>query len=132
MKKILALDDDPEILKCLKVALEQRGFAATTCSNFTDFTRLFHDQSPDLVLVDIRMPGKNGFEVVKKLREWKNIPVLFVTAYSGSFTLESKPVLELWRTEFSGGLIDILYKPFDIATLYEKVESLIGKAGDEE
>ena len=126
MKTIIALDDDSEILKCLKLALEQRGYQAFTATNFDDFVRLIKEHAPDLVLLDVRMPNKNGFEVFKQLRQWQTVPVLFVTAYSGSFTLESKNVLDLWQNQFSDGRTDILYKPFNIKVLYEKVESLIG------
>lgn len=126
MKTIIALDDDNEILKCLKLALDQRGFRTFTATNFDDFLALVKEHKPDLILLDVRMPGKNGFEVFKHLRQWQAVPVMFVTAYSGSFNLESKTVLDLWQNQFSDGQTDILYKPFNIKVLYEKVEALIG------
>lgn len=129
MKTIVALDDDRDILKCLKLALDQRGYQTFVSSNFNDFIGLIKAHTPDLILLDVRMPGKNGFEVFKQLRQWQTAPVLFVTAYSGSFTLESKTVLDLWKNQFSDGQTDIIYKPFNIKALYEKVEALIGLPG---
>lgn len=131
MKTILALDDDPEILKCIKFALDDRGFQCTTTTDYKDFFKVFQSQSFDLVLLDVRMPRKSGFDVLKKLRHARKTPVLFVTAYSGSFTLESKSVLDLWQKEFADGNTDILYKPFTLANLFEKVEALIGQAAEQ-
>lgn len=129
MKTVLALDDDPEILKCIKLALESRGFQCTTKTDYNEFFELIHAHSFDLVILDVRMPQHSGFEVLKKLRHNRTTPVLFVTAYSGSFTLKSKNVLDLWKQEFADGNTDILYKPFTLASLTEKVEALIGTAG---
>ena len=130
MKTIIALDDDNEILKCLKLALNQYGFRTLISTNFDEFINLVRTENPVLILLDVRMPGKNGFDVLKSIREWNTIPVLFVTAYSGSFNLESKSILDMWQSEFSEGTTDILYKPFNLKLLYEKVESLIGPPGE--
>ncbi|MEI6210045.1 MAG: response regulator [bacterium] len=131
MKNILALDDDPEILKCLKLALDTRGFQCTTTDNYQTFFDIFKQQHFDLVLLDVRMPRKSGFDVLKTLRHKKKTPVLFITAYAGSFTLESQSVLDMWQKEFADGNTDILYKPFTLASLYEKVEALIGPAEEQ-
>ena len=132
MKNILALDDDPEILKCLKLALDKRGFQCTTTDNYQTFFDIFKQQPFDLVLLDVRMPRKSGFDVLKTLRHKKKTPALFITAYAGSFTLESQSVLNMWQKEFADGNTDILYKPFTLASLYEKVEALIGPAEEQE
>ena len=52
--------------------------------------------------------------------------MLFVTAYPGSFNMKSQEMVDMWQSEFADGMTDILYKPFDIDVLYEKVEGLIG------
>ena len=130
MKTILSIDDDAEILKCFKLALESHGYRVFATSSFDEFFTILREQPIDLVLLDIRMPGKNGFDVFKEMREYKHLPVLFITAYAGSFALESDSVLEMWQNDFADGETDILYKPFDLKTLYEKVAALIGS--DEE
>lgn len=128
MKTILALDDDPEILKCVKIALSCRGYHCTTTTNSADFVKTFQRQAFGLVLLDVLMPGRDGFDVLKEIRRDRNTPVLFITACFDSFTLKSENFLALWRKEFADGDTDILYKPFALARLYEKVEALIGPA----
>jgi hypothetical protein len=64
------------------------------------------------------------------LKSFRKIPVLFVTAYPKSFTAASDEVVEMWRKNFADGTTDIIYKPFDLPTLFEKVEALIGTADD--
>lgn len=130
MKKILVLDDDPKIVAFIKRLLDDKGYQAFGATTPDDFFCLFRDQNIDLVLLDICMPLKNGFEVFKDLCKEKHPPVLFVTGDSGSFNVESKTALELWQRDFLDGRTDILYKPFDIAILYEKVAALIGEAED--
>lgn len=126
MKKILTLDDDPQVLQCIKAALDVKGCQTFITTDFNIFFKLFREQEIDLVILDICMPGKNGFEVFKELCQEKHPPVLFITAYSGSFSAESKMVMDLWENEFADGTTDILYKPFTLGLLYKKVDSLIG------
>jgi len=130
VKTILAIDDDPEILKCYKIALENRKFKIEITSDSSAFFQYLKANPVDMVILDVRMPQKNGFDVFKELRAHKNLPVLFVTAYSGSFSLESEPMRAMWEEDFSDGTTDILYKPFTLNDLYEKVEGLIGSSGD--
>ena len=128
MKRILALDDEPSIVAFIKKALDNKGYETFIATDPDTFFRLFREQQIDLVLLDICMPIKNGFEVFKELRNNGKPPVLFVTADLGSFSVESKMAMDLWQNEFTEGTADIIYKPFDVATLHEKVMSLIGGA----
>ena len=128
MQKILALDDEQSIVEFIKKALDKKGYETFIATEAGTFFRLFREQEIDLVLLDICMPEKNGFEVFKELRRNKHPPVLFVTADLGSFSVESKMAMDLWQNEFTEGTADIIYKPFDVATLHEKVLSLIGGA----
>jgi CheY-like chemotaxis protein len=130
MKTILAIDDQEAILDCYEQALSGRGYKVHVTTDPSDGLRLLREHSPDLVLLDIRMPQKDGFEVYEELRNARKIPVLFITAYPKSFTAESERIARMWQGEFAEGTTDILYKPFDLATLYEKVEGLIGGPGD--
>ena len=107
-----------------------RGYQCTTTSNFQEFFDHLQHQPVDLVLLDVCMPQKDGFEVLRTLRLEKKVPVLFVTGYAGVFTLESNALLDLWQQEFAEGNTDILYKPFTIENLYAKIEGLIGPCED--
>jgi len=127
MKKIVSVDDEPMMLKCLEKALESHGYVLFVTSNPDEGLKVIkEDPNVCLALLDIKMPGKNGFEIYRELREFRKIPVLFVTAYPKSFTVKSDEIVDMWKSEFADGTTDIIYKPFDLKTLYEKVEGLIG------
>lgn len=129
MKKIVSIDDEPMMLKCLEKVLKNHGYDLfVTNDPDAGLKVLKEDKNVCLALLDIKMPKKNGFEIYNELRQFRKIPVLFVTAYPKSFTAKSDDVVEMWKSEFSDGTTDIIYKPFDLKTLYEKVEGLIGKA----
>jgi len=131
MKKIVSIDDEPMMLKCLEKALNNHGYILFTTSDPDEGIKMIKDDpSVCLALLDVKMPVKNGFEIYSEIRQFRKIPVLFVTAYPKSFTTNSDEVMEMWKTGFADGTTDIIYKPFDLASLYEKVESLIGKPGD--
>lgn len=133
MKTILAIDDQPSILLCLEKALESKGYKLIVTSDPEEGTRILkEDNTIDLALLDIRMPKKDGFEIYREIREHRKIPVLFVTAFSKSFNTKSDEIVEMWQNEFADGNTDIIYKPFRLLELFEKVEGLIGASGDEE
>lgn len=132
MKKILSVDDEPAILKCIKAALSARGYEVLTTDKPSQAIELIGKHDVDLVILDIRMPEISGFDVYQALkkRHMHAIPVLFATAHPGSFTMESDSIVEMWQEEFADGNTDIVYKPFDLSTLFEKVEGLIGPSED--
>lgn len=133
MKTILAIDDQPSILLCLEKALESKGYKLIVTSDPEEGTRILKDDDTiDLALLDIRMPKKDGFEIYREIREHRKIPVLFVTAFSKSFNTKSNEIVDMWQNEFADGNTDIIYKPFRLLELFEKVEGLIGTSGDEE
>jgi DNA-binding response OmpR family regulator len=132
MKKIVSIDDEPMMLKCLEKALQSHGYDLFVTSDPDEGLKVLkEDKKVCLGLLDIKMPGKNGFEIYRELRQTRNLPVIFVTAYPKSFTAKSDEVVEMWKNEFADGTTDIIYKPFDLTTLYEKVEALIGKPDDD-
>jgi len=132
-KKIIFIDDEPAILKCVQQALTERGYKLLTTSDPDEGIRMLRND-PDLclALLDIHMPKKNGFDIYREVRQFRKIPVLFVTAFPGSFTAKSDQLVAMWEGEFADGTTDIIYKPFALPTLFEKVEGLIGKAIDDE
>ena len=131
MKKILSIDDEPLVLKCIENALKEHGYELRVTSDPEEGLRILkEDNTINLLLLDIMMPVKNGFELYGELKNIRKIPVLFVTAYPRSFTTKSDNVVEMWKNEFADGTTDIIYKPFDLSTLLEKVEGLIGKPDD--
>jgi len=129
MKTILAIDDDHWVLETLRDALTTHGYEVLTTVSADEATCILGEQRVDLVLLDLNMPGKNGFELYRLFQSRQPVPVLFVSGCSRSFSPHSDGFESLWTNEFAQGMTDILYKPFSLATLYEKVEGLIGDSG---
>jgi DNA-binding NtrC family response regulator len=128
VKNILSIDDEPTVLRCLSRALNTRGYNLEVTDDPEEGLKILKKRDDIcLVLLDIKMPKKNGFEIYKELKQFRTIPVLFVTGYSDSFNAGSDELVEMWRNEFADGTTDIIYKPFDLDTLFEKVEGLIGQ-----
>jgi CheY-like chemotaxis protein len=126
MKRLLAVDDDPLVLATLVEALTIKGHEVLTADNADGALSLLRSQTFDLVLIDYQMPGKNGFELYREFSATQEVPVLFVSGYSRSFSPATPGFADLWTGQFSLGRTDILYKPFTLSALFEKVEALIG------
>jgi DNA-binding response OmpR family regulator len=132
MKTIVSIDDETDILRCFQDALQYRGYRVLTASDpDTGIALVRTTPEVQLLLLDIKMPKKDGFAVYREIRAFRRLPVLFITAYPKSFNADSDEIVTLWREEFADGTTDILYKPFGLETLYSKVESLIGTAADD-
>ena len=78
--KILAVDDEPQILRLLQRSLNERGFKSIVSSDPSEVIRLVESEEPDLVLLDLMLPGTNGFELLKRIREFSGVPVIFLTS----------------------------------------------------
>lgn len=124
MKKILVVEDDPVNLQILSDFLSAHGY--NTCGAVTgpDGVESFHRERPDLMLIDVQLPRKNGFEVcseVKQSREGAGTRVLLMSA-----VYTDREHTERYA---SPGLADgYLLKPFDLAELLARVRGLIGAA----
>lgn len=103
-KRILIIDDEEEILNILKTVLKKEGFKNIyTALDGESGLRLFNDLRPDIVILDIMLPDKEGYEVCREIRQKSNIPILFLSAK----TEEIDRVLGL-----SIGADDYITKPF--------------------
>jgi len=120
--KILIADDDHDLLALIAFTLTQSGFAVVKAPDGTTALQLFHEESPDLVLLDINMPGANGFEVCKKIRDQSRVPVMMLTVRGEEEDLVK--ALEL-------GADDYLNKPFSPRTLLARVKALLRRASVE-
>ncbi|MFO7979629.1 MAG: response regulator [Candidatus Aminicenantes bacterium] len=116
-KKILIVDDDPEILRLLASRLKNSGYDVVSASDGESGLKKAITKKPDLVLLDIIMPGLNGFEVCKRLKEndkTKLIPVIMLTALAGEKDL-SKGLEE--------GAVCFITKPFSAEDLLHKIKT---------
>ncbi len=68
MDKLLLIDDEPDILRVLSMSLKADGYAVVTAANGTEGVAAFEEEKPDIVITDIKMPGKDGIEVLKKVK----------------------------------------------------------------
>jgi two-component system OmpR family response regulator len=77
--KILVVDDDPDIVRLLKYFLEAKGRQVQTASTGAEALELFKREPPDLVILDVILPGMDGWTVLQKIRESSQVPVLMLT-----------------------------------------------------
>lgn len=78
-RKILIIDDDPDIVGVLTLSLQDANFQVTAANNGRDGLRAAYDCHPDLILLDISMPGMNGFDVLENLRLVTDVPIILLT-----------------------------------------------------
>ena len=78
--KILVVDDEPEMLALLNEWLEEDGHEVATASNGWDALEIFIDRKPALTITDLRMPGMDGFQLIRRIREISNTLVIALTA----------------------------------------------------
>lgn len=115
-KKILVVDDEPPILELVRFNLEKEGFTVITASDGEEGLRRARGEAPDLVILDLMLPGVDGIEVCQQLRRETNVPVLMLTAKSEEFDR----VLGL-----SVGADDYVTKPFSPRELVARVKALL-------
>lgn len=82
MKKILVVDDDQDILEIIKLILTLNDFEVHTYSTGFDVPEVVRKYNPNLILLDIRLPGKLGTDICKELKQMYAIPIILISAYS--------------------------------------------------
>ena len=118
MNKVLIIDDDKELCTLMKKCVEQENLTAVVTNGGIEGLRLVEKNTDtySLIILDIMMPDLDGFQVLQKIRQTNNVPVLMLTAKSG----EEDKVLGLRM-----GADDYLTKPFSLNELMARVNSLI-------
>lgn len=120
-QKLLLVDDDPDILKVNRILLEREGYDVLTATGGEEAIELVKQGEVDLMILDIMMPGVDGFEVCQRLKESDDsfqIPVLMLTA---------KTELADKILGYFVGAADYLTKPYDKSMLLEKIRNLLGE-----
>ena len=112
--KILLVDDEKAILKFISIKLRISGYEIMTASGGHKAIELIRSESPDIMLLDVIMPGMDGFEVLKILREFSIIPVIVFSA---------RP--ENAAKAIALGANDFMPKPFDVNQMLKKIEQLL-------
>jgi two-component system, OmpR family, response regulator len=119
LRRILFVEDDPDIQVVATMALESLGgFSVTSCGSGAEALARFSELAPDLVLLDVMMPGMDGpatLEVLRRLPGAATVPVIFMTA-----RVQAHEVA-LYREM---GAVDVIAKPFDPMTLADTVKTI--------
>jgi two-component system KDP operon response regulator KdpE len=113
--KILIADDDPQMLRALRITLTARGYEVVTASDGTAALDTAIASHPDIVVIDLGMPGLTGIEVIEALRGWTQIPVLVVSGRSESW--DKVEALD-------AGADDYVTKPFSADELLARIRAL--------
>ncbi len=119
MAKVLVVDDEPNIVLSLEFLMEQAGFQVVTAYDGEAALERISDSAPDLLLLDISLPGISGFDVLEHLRSsaaTAKLPVIMLTAHGRDIEREKGMAL---------GADDYITKPFSTQALIEKVKSLL-------
>jgi len=113
---VLVVDDNPEILRLVSLNLRLEGFRAITTADSSEAVHLVRDEQPALVLLDIMMPGTDGFRVCQRIREFSEVPIIMLTAKSDVDDVTRG--LDL-------GADDYLVKPFNVNELAARVKTVL-------
>ena len=123
---IFCVEDDSNIRELIDYTLSQSGFLVLTFDNANDFFKSLQDKKPDLVLLDIMLPDKDGMSILKELRassHTDNLPVIMLTAKSGQ--MDKIKGLD-------AGADDYITKPFDVLELISRVKAILRRINKKE
>ncbi len=119
---ILLVDDDAALLEVTSIVLASEGYRVVTAEDGTEALRALDGEDLDLVILDVMLPRMSGFEVLKKMREQSDVPVVLLTAKSQS--VDKVVGLEL-------GADDYITKPFDTKELLARIKAVLRRFGRE-
>jgi DNA-binding response OmpR family regulator len=119
MTKILIVEDEAGLRQGLEINLRMENYETVQASDGEDAIRLFHAESPDLVLLDLMLPKKSGFEVLDHIRKFSKVPVILLTARGQ----ETDKVRGL-----RGGADDYVTKPFGLQELFARIDAVMRRS----
>ena len=115
MLKILLVDDDPNIRQLVNLYLQKEGFEVMMADRGDEALKMFKASPPNLILLDIMLPGMDGWQVCREVRKISNIPIIMLTAKDETF--DKVLGLEL-------GADDYISKPFDMKELVARIKAV--------
>ena len=116
MLKILLVDDDPNIRQLVNLYLQKEGFEVEMADRGDEALKRFRESPPNLILLDVMLPGMDGWQVCREVRKISNIPIIMLTAKDETF--DKVLGLEL-------GADDYIVKPFDMKELVARIKAVI-------
>lgn len=112
---VLVVDDHPKVLRFIEIDLKLRGFEVITTTSGSHALELAKSAKPDIVLLDIIMPGMDGFQVLRELRNFTQVPVIAFSATP-----------ENYHNAMLLGASDFISKPFEPDEMVGKIRALLG------
>jgi DNA-binding response OmpR family regulator len=116
---IMIVEDEPAVARGVEVALEREGYTVSVVPTGEEALSRFSELAPELVVLDVRLPGIDGFEVCRQLRRETHAPILFLTARADE--VDKVVGLEI-------GADDYLVKPFSVRELVSRIKALLRRA----
>ena len=117
---VLLVDDDENIIELLTLYFEKEGYTVFGCTDGNQAMELFREIAPDVVLLDLMLPGRDGYDICRDIRKESDVPVIMLTARGD--TLDKVVGLEL-------GADDYVQKPFDSKELMARVRAVLRRSG---
>ena len=115
-QRILAVDDDPQTLRYVRDALSTAGYEPIVTADPKEVPRLMEEEEPRLVLLDLMLPGSDGIELMRAIRETADVPVIFLSVYGQE---------EVIARAFDAGAADYIVKPFSPTELAARVRAAL-------
>ena len=119
-EKILVVDDDTNICELLRLYLEKDGYEVIIANDGNNAVKMFKDLDPDLMLLDIMLPGLDGWQVCREVRKFSEKPIIMITAKGETFD----KVLG-----FELGADDYVVKPFEAKEVVARVKAVLRRSG---
>ncbi len=111
--RVLVVDDDPSISEMIAILLESEGYEVSVCANGSNVLPLFRAEHPDLVLLDVMLPGLDGVSVCRQLRDESDVPIIMMSAKTDSVDVIAG---------LEAGADDYVTKPFENSVLLARVK----------
>lgn len=122
MQKILIADDNKQIISILTEYAKKEGYTAITANDGLETIFKYESEKPDIILLDVMMPKKDGFEVCREIRKKSNVPIIMVTARSEEF--EKIMGLDI-------GADDYITKPFSPGEIMARIRAVMRRIADD-
>ena len=120
---VLLVDDEPQLLRLVRANLEPAGYMVLTAMNGSSALKLIDSEMPDIIILDIMLPGMDGYELCQRIREFSNVPIIMLTA-----KVEDADKVKGLKL----GADDYLTKPFNVPELIARIEAVLRRAGPAE
>ncbi len=113
---VLIVDDDPQLIRLVRVNLESEGYLVMVAGDAAAAFEHLNQKTPELIILDIMLPGVDGYELCQRIREFSNTPIIFLTA-----KVEDADKIK----GFKLGADDYLTKPFNVRELLARIEAVL-------